>query len=284
MVKILLLFLLLFSTLMANKTLINEDETHENLLNAKIRSYVEADVYEKNSEFIKIIFSPESDYYLNEKVNTVKVVSTLKDNGLLKLFFDKPQEINLHFKTSGPSLFFVKLMSDTLRNIGYYRYVTTASNFNSSEFTWSISLISEYATDPVILQKELGKQGCNIIDIQRNSSTEWTYIVDVHGGFLNVETLQNAKELKLKRSLYSHWLNSSKIKNLRVTSSIRNNWYPYIAYYDKSLHLLKVIKRDEKHKSINLKIPKCAKYIKISDIYSLKNVKDSLTLLPTGTR
>jgi len=281
MVKILLSFLLLISALFADEIIISENE---NLLNTKIRSFIDADVYEKNSEFIKIIFSPESDYYLNERVNAVKVVSTLKENGLLNLFFKKPQELNLHFKTSGSSLFFVKLMSDSLRNIGYYRYVTTASNLNSSEFTWSISLTSEYATDPLILEKELNKRGCKIIDIKRNKSTEWTYVIDMQGGFLNVKMLQSTQTLKLKRSLYAHWLNSSKIKNLRITSSARNNWYPYIAYYDKSLHLLQVIKRDEKHKTINLKIPKCAKYIKISDMYTLKNIKDNLTLYPTGVR
>jgi len=281
MVKYLLSFLLLFSSLIADETVVIEEE---NLLTSKIKSFVDLDVYDKNSEFIKIIFSPESDFYENERVNAVKVVSTLKDNGLLKLFFKKPQELNLHFKTSGSSVFFVKLMSDTLRNIGYYRYVTTASNLNPSEFTWSISLTSEYATDPVILQRELAKRGCKIIDIHRNLSNDWTYVVDMQGGFLNVATLKNGKEVKLKRSLYAHWLNSSKIKNLRIRSSVRNNWYPYIAYYDKSLHLLKVIKRDEKYRDINLKIPKCAKYIKISDRYTLKNIKDNLTLSPTGVR
>ncbi len=281
MVKGLLSFLLLFSSLIADDILVIEEE---NPLTSKIKSFVDIEVYDTNSEFIKIIFSPASDYYENERVNAVKVVSTLKANGLLKLFFEKPQEINLHFKTAGSSLFFVKLMSDTLRNIGYYRYVTTASNLNSSEFIWSISLTSEYATDPVVLQKELAKQGCKIIDIYRNSSNDWTYVVDMQAGYLNVPILKNAKTINLKRSLYAHWLNTSKIKNLRITSSVRNNWYPYIAYYDKSLHLLKVIKKDEKHQRINLKIPKCAKYIKISDIYTLKNIKDNLTLYPTGIR
>ena len=281
MVKLLLSFLLLFSSLMADETVVIEEE---NPLTSKIKSFVDSEVYDENSEFIKIIFSPESDFYENKRVNAVKVVSTLKENGLLKLFFAKPQELNLHFKTAGSSLFFVKLMSDTLRNIGYYRYVTTASNLNSSEFTWSISLTSEYATDPVVLQKELAIQGCKIVDIHRNSSNDWTYVVDMQAGQLNVAVLKNKTTIKLKRSLYAHWLNSSKVKNLRITSSVRNNWYPYIAYYDKSLHLLKVIKRDEKHSSINLKIPKCAKYIKISDIYTLKNIKDNLTLYPTGIR
>ena len=281
MVKLFFSFLLLFSLSFADETPL---ELEENLLEYKIKSFIDLEVYEKNVEFIKIIFSPKSDFYINDRVDAVKVLSTLKDNGLLKLFFKKPQELNLHFKTSGSPLFFVKLMSDSLRNIGYYRYVTTASELNNAEFRWSISLNAEYATDPQILQKELEKTGCKIIDIQRSSANEWTYSVDITSGFLNVQVLQEDEEFKLKRSLYAHWIDASKIEELRIRSSRRNSWYPYIAYYDKSLHLLKVIKHDEKHSDIRLEIPKCAKYIKVSDIYTLKNIKDELVLYPSGKR
>ena len=281
MVKLLLAFFLFFTLSFAEEI---DTEVQEDLLTKKIKSFIDIDVYEKNIEFIEIIFSPRSNFYFKERIDAVKVLSTLKDNGLLKLFFDKPQELNLHFKTSGNPLFFVKLMSDTLRNIGYYRYVTTASELNNAEFTWSIELSSEYATDPQILEKELSKSGCKIIDIQRDSSTQWVYTVDMVDGFLNIKELEDTQKINLKRSLYAYWLNISKIQMLNIVSSSRNNWYPYIAYYDSSLHLLEVIKNDEKMSKISLEMPKGAKYIKISDIYTLKNIKDELTLYPSGTR
>ncbi len=281
MVKIVLSFLLLFSFSFAADEIL---ESNDNNLTLKIKSFLNSDVYEQNRAFVDIIFDPESDFYQNERVDAVKVVETLKENGLLNLFFKTPREIQLNFKTSGSPLFFVKLMGDALRNIGYYRYVTTASNLNSSEFTWSIRLTSEYATDPLILQTELNKSGSNIIDIERSSASEWTYVVDMGNSFLNLIELEHSQEIKLKRSLYAHWLNVSKIEELKIVSSRRNNWYPYIAYYDSSLHLLKVIKEDERYSTLKLEIPKQAKYIKISDLYSLKNVKDSLTLHPSGTR
>ncbi len=280
MVKIVLSFLLLFSFSFSDEIIESEDSN----LTTKIKSFVDADIYEQNKAFVGVIFDPESDFYKNKRVDVVKVVETLKENGLLNLFFKTPREIQLNFKTSGSPLFFVKLMGDTLRNIGYYRYVTTASALNSSEFTWSIKLTSEYATDPLVLQTELNKSGSNITDIERISATEWTYIVDMRSSYLNLIELEESEEIKLKRSLYAHWLNVEKIKKLKIVSSRRNNWYPYIAYYDSSLHLLKVIKEDERYSSLKLEIPKQAKYIKISDLYSLKNVKDELTLYPSGSR
>jgi len=278
MVKIFSIFLLLTSLLFANEL------EQESLLTQKIKTFVSEDSFLKNREFIKLIFSPVSDYYVQERVDVVKVAKTLKDNGLLNLFFDKPQELRLSFKTSGSPLFFVKIMGDTLRNIGYYRYVTVESNLDSSEFTWKISLNSEYATDPQILQQELNKSGCSIIDIQRNSSNNWEYSVDMSNGYLNIQSLQSSVNVNLKRSLYAHWLNVSEIKNLKINSSLRDRWYPKITYYDKQLHLLKVIKQDSKTRTLSLRIPKCAKYIKISDIYTLKNVKDDLVLKPSGSR
>lgn len=278
MVKVFFTFFLLFTFSFSDE--INQ----EDLLIQKIKSFIDTSVYDANKAYTDIIFSPKSDYYTQDRVDSVRIIETLKDNGLLNLFFKKPSELKLSFKTSGSPLFFVKIMGDTLRNIGYYRYVTRESTLNSSEFTWGISLTSEYATDPMILQRELQKSGCIIVDLQRNSPTDWTYTVDMRDGHLSLDFLKAGERNILKRSLYAHWLNISKINKLEITSSNRNTWYPYIAYYDSSLHLLKVIKKDKKTAKIILNIPRYAEYIKISDIYTLKNIKDELVLNPIDSK
>ena len=285
MVKAFVALLLLFNFSFANNSQVLEDVVQEeDPLTIKIKSFLDENSYENNKDFINVIFDPKSSFYIKDRVNVVKVIQTLKDNGLLNLFFKSPQEFRLNFKTSGFPIFFVKIMEDTLRNIGYYRYVTTASNFDASRFTWSINLTSEYATDPLILQNELHKSGCNIIDVEKNRPKEWTYTIDIGNGYLNVRAIHPDEEFKLKRSLYAHWLNVSKIRSLKIKSSRRNRWYPYIAYYDSSLHLLKLIKRDKISKSLTLSMPKNAKYMKISDLYTLKNVRDELILYPKGSR
>lgn len=285
MVKYFITFCLLFSFSYAlNNDFLEKVTTQDDPLISKIKSFLDEKTYSQNREFINIIFDPKSAFYKNERLNSLKIVQTLKENGLLKLFFDSPREFQLNFKTSESPLFFVKIMGDTLRNIGYYRYVTTASHLDVSEFNWSINLKSEYAMDPLVLQTELGKSGCEIIDVERDSSQEWTYSIDMSHGYLNVPSLQANKEVRLKRSLYAHWFNVSKISQLKIKSTRKNHWYPYIAYYDSSLHLLKIIKEKKIYKNILLNIPKNAKYIKISDVYTLKNVKDELKLLAKGSK
>jgi len=256
----------------------------ESVLTQKIKTFIDKNVYDKNEAYINIIFSPKSDYIIGNRVDSVKIIATLKENGLLNLFFKKPSELKLSFKTSGSPIFFVKIMGDTLRNIGYYQYVTKESHLNSSEFSWKVTLNSEYATDPLILQRELKKSGCNIIDVQRHSSTDWSYSIDMSEGYLNIQTLHDLEEVQLKRSLYAHWLDISEINRLKISSSVRNDWYPDISYFDSSLHLLKVFKSDKKTLRTTVDVPVNAKYMKISDLYTLKNIKDTLTLNPIGTR
>jgi len=282
MVKTVLVCLLLFSFSYADEI---KEVDKKNLLIQKIKMLVEPLVFVKDRAYIDIIFSQNEDYFTNDgRVDSVKVIETLKENGILNLFFKKPCEINISFKTEGTPLFFVKIMSDTLRNIGYYRYVTEESNLKNSEFTWKINLTSEYAADPLILSNELNKSGCKIVDIIRDSATDWTYVVDMTNARLNTKILENGMELKLKRSLYSYWLDVSKIKKLKISSSYRNSWYPYIVHYNKSLKLLRVIKKDTKRRSITLDMKENTHYLKISDIYTLKNIKDALVLSPIGER
>lgn len=284
MVRIFIALVLVLSLELFANDAYGREEPSEAALMQKIESFLDAGSFVRNKEFIKIIFDPYTHYYKSQRIDTLKVVQTLKDNGLLKLVFNSPQELVLHFKTNGSPLFFVKVMSDTLRNIGYYRYVTQASQLNAEEFSWSITLKSEYATDPVILQQELQKSGCSIMDIEKNSQYEWSYSIDMSRAYLNVTQLQPREKLTLKRSLYSYWLDVSKIEELEIHSSARNQWYPSIAYYDASMHLLKIIQENEVYKYMNLEMPQEAKYIKITDLYTLKNVKDELVLHPKGAK
>jgi hypothetical protein len=276
MVKLLLLLFLTF-------TFVNAQSNDQIVLD-KIKTLISDKAYAQNKAYIKIIFSNSSSFFTNKKINSLKLIKKLKEHGLLNLFFKKPRELVLNFETNGAALFFVKIMGDTLRNIGYYRYVTQESNLQSKRFKWTISLNSEYATDPIILQRELLKSGCNITNINRNSATNWTYVIDMKKAYINTQILQSNVEVNLKRSLYAYWINVGKIKKLTISSPYKNNWYPYIAYYDKYLKLLKVIKKDRKSRKINLKITKDTKYLKISDVYTLKNIKDSLILQPSGKK
>lgn len=253
----------------------------QDLLLQKIQNLVGERTFTKDRAFIETIFTPKSDYYRRDgSVDAIRVVKTLKENGIIKLFFKTPREIDVSFKTEGSPLLFAKIMSDTLQNVGYYKYITKESNFEEESLLWKINLTSEYAPDPIILAQELQKNSCQITDVVRKNDNEWEYRIDTSKAKLNVSTLEGGVPFNLKRSLYAYWLDASQIGTLDIVSSLRNEWYPYIAFYDKSLKLLSVIRMDTKKTNITLEITPQTHYIKISDIYTLKNIKDDLVLTP----
>ena len=276
MVKIFLLLFLTFT--------LSFSQDNDKIVLDKIQTLISNKAFVQNKAYIKIIFADSLSYFTNNEIDSVKLIEKLKEHGLINLFFKTPRELVLNFETNGEPLFFVKIMGDTLRNIAYYRYVTQESNLQNKIFKWTISLNSEYATDPIILQKELFKSGCRITDVRRNSATDWTYIIDMQNAYINTQKLQSKVEVKLKRSLYAYWLNVESIKQLTIESSYKNNWYPYIAFYDKSLKLLRVLKKDRRRSKISLRISQNTKYVKISDMYTLKNIKDFLLLKPSGKK
>ena len=250
----------------------------------KIESLIGHDNYARNSAFIDIIFSPESDYYVNGHIDVVKVVDRLNENGLMNLFFKSPRRLELTFSTNGRPLFFVKLMDETLHDMGYYRYITKESKLENDGFSWSISLVSEYATDPTLLRKELLERGCDIIDIERNSDEKWHYRIDMSQARLKLKPLESGDDITYKWLNSAKWLDISKVKKLTLWSLKGNNWYPYIAFYDSSLRLLKVYKRDLKTWQLVMSLPRDAVYVKITDLYSQKNIKDGLRIEVQGVK
>ncbi len=258
--------------------------TKQELLDAKILSFIGEESYERNRDYIHINFQKVDDFYIKENINVVKVVETLEENGLLHLFFEEPQQYEMTFHSTGDPLFFVKLMGDTLRDIGYYRYVTKESVNDGSGFEWKISLEAEYVTDPVLLRKELATRGCEIIDIVRNSATDWYYSIDTSKAHLKVDKLKNGQKKKYKRIQYAKWLDVAHIKAIHIKSHKANFWYPYIALYDSSLRLLKVIKEDQQTAQFSLKLPEETRYISVSDLYTITNIRYGLEFSPSGKR
>lgn len=285
------LYLLLFHlSLSANETPIENFQKQESALSAsekldtKILSYIGDNSFARNRDYIHIIFRDIHAFYREDEINVVKVVETLEENGLLKLFFSAPQEYDMTFHTTGDPLFFVKLISDTLRDIGYYRYVTQESTRDESGFEWKISLEAEYVTDPVVLRKELATRGCEIVDIIRVSATDWHYKIDMSKAHLKADLLEPEAVQKYKRLQYAKWLDVGSVESVEITSHRANFWYPYIALYDSSLRLLKVIKQDSKSEQLHVTLPDNVRYMRVSDLYTVTNIRYGLEFKGSGAQ
>jgi hypothetical protein len=273
MVRKLLLAALLFVTASA-----------DDVLYGKIQSLIGENSFREHRGLIEIVFSPAESYYDRKGLDTVRIIETLLENRLLDLEYGRPTRMELTFATRGTPLFFTKLMGETLRSMGYYRYVTEESRLQEGAFVWKISLTGEHAADPSKLRNELAKRGCRIVDIERESGEQWHYEIDMSRGRLNLAPLQNGREVTFRRSLDAHWLDVSQVERVTFSSLGANSWYPYITFYDRTMRLLKVYKRDRKTWQITLRPPRDAAYAKVADLYSLKNIKDGFRILPRGAK
>ena len=267
-----------------NLTESNVTLTPKEMLDAKIVSFIGDDSFARNQDYIHINFKNVDAFFINKHINVVKVVEKLEGSGLLHLFFKEPQQYEMTFHSTGDPLFFVKLMGDTLRDMGYYRYVTKESVRDEKGFEWKISLEAEYVTDPVLLRKELATRGCEIVDIVRVSSTDWHYNIDTKNAHLKALQLKNGQSHKYKRLQYATWVDVKYIKQIRIKSHKANHWFPYIALYDSSLRLLKVIKKDKESRQYLLDLPQETRYIRVSDLYTITNIRYGLEFKASGKR
>jgi hypothetical protein len=238
--------------------------------------------FQKHQRLIRRIFANQNKYMsMNSSgnIDIIDIIRSLKRDGLFNIHLKKPKNIEITFKGSGYPLFFVRLISNSLQSIGFYRYFVTKAIQDVDGFYWSINLNSEYVIDPIILHNALSKRNCKITNIERESPTAWTYTINTENAILDVPNLKLQEEEILTKPVSDYWLNIADGRNITIKSTRANEWYPLISFFDKELHLLKVFKRDKITYKVNLELPKRTQYMRISDIYQIENIRNGLNLL-----
>lgn len=259
-----LIFLLLFTLSLS-----------ADILDDKIKSLVDSNTFIKHQRLIDILFRERSEFFIGDNINYVKVVETLKENGLLAIFYPHPTDLTISFSTSISAVFFVKTITDILREMGYSYYMTTSFNKTSSYLDWSIEYKSDHVIDPVLLSQKLKRYNINIYELSCNKNI-WKYDV----GSSNLE-LADATNITKKDSDYSllepdgeYWLDLKTSANkLSVNNKTKNYWYPKVIFYDKNLNIIKIYKKNSVVLGFVLNIPPRTKFVKIGDTYSSDTLK-----------
>ena len=247
------------------------------LLDEKIKSLVTQKTYEKHFRLINKIFQSKDQFYLTkDRVDILKVIKVLKENGLLKLFFDEPKENFITFQTNSNPLFFMKIIEETLLDLGYNSFLTEEIKRENGSFVWTISFVSDYTLDPELFAKFLIKKECKITDIVREDKNRWRYVIDVDSAKLDAISLLPQEKMRLKRAIHDYWIKIDGGQKLSIASYGGNRWHPKIVVYDKDLKILKIYKQNKKTNWLVVYLPPNSYYIKISDIFTLDNLKYGL--------
>ena len=124
----------------------------QNPIDYKVAQLLGVQEYKTNQKFIQRLFSNQG-YFLDNKgqPDLYKISQTLKQNGLLKLTFKQPMELEVTFSVKENPTTFTNVLYDILNEMGYYYFLLKESVLNEQQFKFILSMNTEYAIDPTLL-------------------------------------------------------------------------------------------------------------------------------------
>lgn len=239
---------------------------------------MDSKTYHANKKLLEALFKDESKYIdkLTGKVNTIAVANTLKDNGLLKLSFQNEKQLNITFDVDENPLLSMKIINNTLQRLGYTYYLTKSISRHSSTLSWTISMNTQNLIDPTSLANQLRKRGCKVKNVRKNGALNWTYDINSKNAKLKTISILRGERKELKKPSGAYWFGVSKIKEAEIEANAKDNWFPKVTFFDKSLHPMEETVEDKDKKRVSIKIPQNAFYMRIDDKFSLDNIKHGL--------
>ncbi len=247
-------------------------------IESAIKDIVGLKEYKSKKKFIEIIFKDKDYFNKNGFLDYNKILQKLRDEGLLKLK-DSTSLLKVAFTTKQTNLqIFLKVVKDTLSSLGFNNIYTIKSIKRGEKFVWVVSLGNNYMLDPLLFSKKLLEKNVYIEDMKRYSLTNWNYVLNSSNAVLVPEKLEYNDIIKLSKTMSAYWINIEGSRRIQIQSSINNNWHPYVVLYNKDLKIISSIKRNKKSQKLSLNIPADAVYMKIDDFYTIKNIKDGLSI------
>ena len=248
-------------------------------INKEIENILGKGSFTAKKGLISVLFKKRTDFFLCFRVDIHKVLKTLKENDLLDLDFKETKTLQLSFATTGKKpLLFVKTVKDVLNAMGYNHTLTSKALRDESGFLWKVAMRSAAVIDPLLLAKELQKRGAYLTSIKRYTKDNWRYNIDINRAHLKAKKIPFNEKVTLKKPLKPYWIDVAGARSVSIDSKNGNIWHPYIVFYDDELRILDNYTKERKSYNASLKIPRNAKYVKISDLYTLENIKRGLKI------
>ncbi len=206
----------------------------------------------------------------DQNASLKEIITALKENGLIDLFFKKPKLTHptFIFINNNP-VFNTKTLYETLQNLGYY-YFYPSKIIKKENYSITLEINSNHHIDPLNFLNEIEHYGCKVIEI--NKKEDFTYKIDCENEIVKaIKLSQKTKSLVNAKGEY--WIETGGFKKAYIKTSKYDFWYPYIVFYDKNLNILNIITSEFIQRQITLNIPENCKYIKIRDNYTKENFK-----------
>lgn len=243
------------------------------------RSFLDENTYTSQRNLVNLLFSKKAKYTNSDfSVNSLLVLKTLKENGLLKFSYDQAQQLQLNFYTKNSPLLTMKIISNILENLGYTYYLSNYISKNSDNLTWSILVNTQNILDPIAFTNALKDAQCKVNFVKKDAMFEWSYDFDCKDANLQSIQLEKGRFEEFAKANRAYWFNVKDANSIYIKTDIKDNWFAFITFFDKDLHVKGQIDQNKDQKNLNVQIPKGVKYIKVEDKFSLDNIKRGISV------
>ncbi|WP_104747547.1 hypothetical protein [Helicobacter cetorum] len=249
-------------------------------LDLRAKSLMGERAYQINKHFLERLFKNRNTYYKSGQVDLIKLLNTLKENGLLSLSFDKPSVLKVTFKAQSNPILFAKSINSSLNMMGYSYVLPIKMQSSSGASTFSYEIKTEYVLDPNILIDTMKKHGFNFMDIRRVSLKEWEYDFALENAKLpNAKAIFVGSEpIELKEASGKYWLSVNQNARLSIHSS-SPLWQPKVVFYDRNLKIIQVIAEKNKTKEIAINLLDGVRFIQITDARNPIILKNGISVV-----
>ncbi len=236
--------------------------------------------YQTQRNLVRILFSNTSSFMDQEsqQPNAIKILETLKENGLLKLFYPETKSITLTFSAKEHPLLFMRVINESLQSMGYSYYLTRTIREDVDGIRWTIGISTQHLVDPVILSRQIESRGAKVQNVTREGEWEWHYQINTHDAKPKVEPYALNTTISLGKPIQPYWVNVSKASKMRLRAHMADRWFPSIVFFDSTLKIIEEIRYEESRAVLHVSIPENAIYAKIADRFTLDNIKRGLSL------
>ncbi|MDR3347390.1 MAG: hypothetical protein LBN32_02120 [Helicobacteraceae bacterium] len=254
-----------------------------NTVDDKVRNLVDPQSYIVHKNLIDFLFRDHERFMIAEnRANSVKIAATLKENGLLDIFYkNAPRNLSATFRTTHGPFFVLKVIADSLAELGYNYTLISNMRYDSLFFEWTLSYRSDHAIDPSLLAKKLETYRIVIDDISKRKD-EWFYTLDTfHPTLSDASRLDHAANdpLFLQAPSGEYWVALPyDAKRLSARKKSGGAWFTSAVFYDDKLNILRVETSKSAVKTFETILPKNTMYMKITDNHVPSNLRNGVWL------
>ena len=236
--------------------------------------------YQTQRNLVRILFS-DKEAFIDPKSgepHAIKILETLKENGLLNLFYPDTKSITITFSAKEHPMLFMRIVNESLQSIGYSYYLTRHIRQDGDGIQWTIGVSTQHLVDPVLLSRQIEARGAKIQNVIRQGEWEWHYQINTHDAKPKIEPYGLNTTIALGKPIQPYWVNVSDASKMRLRSHAADKWFPSIVFFDATLHIIEEVRYEDARSSLHVSIPENAVYAKIEDRFTLDNIKRGLHL------